>query len=204
MTLRTALFEPVCNEWNVDAASGFASPLVEGLGCVVEHDSVGGVLVEEWTLRKERLESLWQLKVLDILVGDLVVEAEMARFFSFVGGYWVETVIEEEGLLVWLITLDVDERRFVVANGADPSGPGVVKVWEGYFVLGPDGVSDDDLVDVVELVPVLVFFNHVLEQRLELGSAWNRHIECLCSVEGLLVKEVVVIGVDKISLEVAR
>lgn len=32
----------------------------------------------------------------------------------------------------------------------------VVKVWEGNFVFCPDGLTDDDLVDVIELIPVFI------------------------------------------------
>lgn len=32
----------------------------------------------------------------------------------------------------------------------------VVQVWEGNFVLCPDGLTDDDFVNVIELVPVFI------------------------------------------------
>lgn len=32
----------------------------------------------------------------------------------------------------------------------------VVQVWEGNFVFRPDGLTDDDLVDVIELIPVFI------------------------------------------------
>lgn len=35
-------------------------------------------------------------------------------------------------------------------------GKVVVQVWEGNLVLRPDWLSDDNLVDVVELVPVFI------------------------------------------------
>ena len=35
-------------------------------------------------------------------------------------------------------------------------GEGVVEVGEGNAVLGTDGLTDYDLVDIVELVPILV------------------------------------------------
>jgi hypothetical protein len=52
----------------------------------------------------------------------------------------------------------------------DGSRQGVVKMREGDLVLGSDDTSDNDLVDVVELVPVLVIRVGVSEQRLKLGS----------------------------------
>ena len=38
----------------------------------------------------------------------------------------------------------------------DEVGEVVEEVGEGDPVLGPDGLSDDDLVDVVELVPIII------------------------------------------------
>lgn len=32
----------------------------------------------------------------------------------------------------------------------------VVQVWEGNFVLCPDGLTDDDFVNVIELIPVFI------------------------------------------------
>jgi hypothetical protein len=57
-------------------------------------------------------------------------------------------------------------QRFFARPGHAP----VVEVGEGHAVLGADGVADDDLVDVVELVPVLLVLRHVPEQGLELGA----------------------------------
>lgn len=35
----------------------------------------------------------------------------------------------------------------------------VVEVWEGYPILRSDWLTDDDLVDVIELIPVLIPVN---------------------------------------------
>lgn len=32
----------------------------------------------------------------------------------------------------------------------------VVEIWEGNFVFCPDGLTDDDFVNVIELVPVFI------------------------------------------------
>jgi len=57
--------------------------------------------------------------------------------------------------------------------------PVVVQVGEGHLVLGADGAADDELVDVVELVPVLIARVHVPEHGLKLGAARDAHVQAL-------------------------
>jgi hypothetical protein len=54
---------------------------------------------------------------------------------------------------------------------------GLAVLWTN--VLGAEWLSDDDLVDVVELVPVLVVLVVVAEQRLELGAARDGQVQRL-------------------------
>lgn len=67
-----------------------------------------------------------------------------------------------------------------------------------HLVLGADGGADDELVDVVELVPVLVPRVHVAEQRLKLGPPRDAHVERLGGDEGVDVKQVEVVAVDQV------
>jgi len=62
----------------------------------------------------------------------------------------------------------------VVDSDVDGSRKGVVEVRESDLVLGSDLLSNDDLVDVVELVPILVEGFHVLRERNEptVRSCW--------------------------------
>ena len=52
----------------------------------------------------------------------------------------------------------------------------VVEVWKGDFVLSPNLMANDDLVDVVEFVPILILLLCVAEQGLEFRTAWNGHV----------------------------
>jgi hypothetical protein len=49
-------------------------------------------------------------------------------------------------------------------------------MWEGHLIFGPDLMSYDDLVDVIELIPIFILLIDVSMQRLELGSTWDRHV----------------------------
>ena len=64
----------------------------------------------------------------------------------------------------------------VVRRERDGARPRRVQVGELDLVLRADLVADDDLVDVVELVPVVLVRVVVPEQRLELGPARDRQI----------------------------
>lgn len=75
----------------------------------------------------------------------------------------------------------------------------VVEIWEGDAILGSDRLSDDDLVDIVELVPVLILKWIFLDQRFELWTTGDSLIERLRSEERLQIEEIKVVVVDQIS-----
>ena len=54
-------------------------------------------------------------------------------------------------------------------------------------------MADDDFVDVVELIPILVFVIHVAVERLELWASWDGDVQGLGGVECLLLKEVEIV-----------
>ena len=70
-------------------------------------------------------------------------------------------------------------------------------------VLRADRVALDDLVHVVELVPVLVHL-HVAVQRLVLRTTGDRHVQRLRREEGLLVEQVEVVLVRDVRQQLVR
>ncbi len=84
----------------------------------------------------------------------------------------IDERIEVEGGQVGVLRLDVDHVGRVVPGQVHELRQVVVQVGEGDAILRPDGLADDDLVDVVELVPVVVLGQGVLHQGLELWTAW--------------------------------
>jgi hypothetical protein len=78
-------------------------------------------------------------------------------------------------------------------------GQVVVEVGERDPVLRPDGLTDDDLVDVVELVPVVVQGGGVFNEGLVLGSSRNGDVQSLGREERLEVEQVEVVVVHKVS-----
>ena len=77
-------------------------------------------------------------------------------------------------------------------------GQVVVQEGECNPILGPDRLTNDDLVDVVELVPVVVLGQGVLDEGLELGSARDGDVERLGGEEGLHVEQVEVVLVHQV------
>lgn len=101
----------------------------------------------------------------------------------------------------------------------------VVEVREGDAVLGSDWLTNNDLVDIIELVPIFVPKNKcrmcikkvnfytpeniqfyslsvfVLHERLELGTARNGEVERFRREEGLEVEQVEVVFVDEVGNE---
>ena len=57
---------------------------------------------------------------------------------------------------VGVLRLDEDDRGGVVPREVDVERERVVKVREGDTILCPEGLADDNLVDVIKLVPILV------------------------------------------------
>lgn len=93
--------------------------------------------------------------------------------------------------------LEIVQRGVVVRCQVHRSRPGVVKVREGHPVLRSNLVSDDDLVDVVELVPILLIPIHVAEQGLELRPSRHGDVESLGGEERLFIEQVPVVPVQR-------
>ena len=75
---------------------------------------------------------------------------------------------------------------------------------EGDLVFGSDLVPHDDLVDVVELIPVFVLILWVSEQWLKLGTSRNGHVQGFGGEETLLVKQVKVVFVNEVTQKLVR
>ena len=71
-------------------------------------------------------------------------------------------------------------------------------MWKGDLVLCSDLMSDNDLVYIIKLIPVLIFFINIAVEWLKLGPAWNRQIESFRCIERLLVEEIEVVLVSQI------
>mmetsp|Transcript_79856 Transcript_79856/g.222351 ORF Transcript_79856/g.222351 Transcript_79856/m.222351 type:complete len:337 (+) Transcript_79856:6104-7114(+) len=105
---------------------------------------------------------------------------------------------------VRIIGFDIHDALVVVRRHGHLARPRVVEEGECDTVLRAQLLAHDDLVNVVELVPVLVLVVHVAVKGLELGPPRNRHVQGLRRVERLLLEEVEVVTVHKIGQQLVR
>lgn len=74
----------------------------------------------------------------------------------------------------------------------------VVQVGKCNSVLGSHWLSDDDLVNVIEFIPIVIARVVIFNQGLKLRTAGNRHVESFGCEETLRVEQVEEVFVDKI------
>ena len=68
-------------------------------------------------------------------------------------------------------------------------------------VLCPYRLSDDDLIDVVKLIPIVVLCQRVFHQGLKLWTSRNSDVQRLGGEEGLEVEKIEIIVVNQIGHE---
>jgi hypothetical protein len=127
-------------------------------GCSGQLRAGGRIQIPAALLRTRALAALAYQLVAVAKIVDLagLRRAVPARHRGRVGRDGVDHRVEVEGGQVRILRLHVAARRVVVLGHAHVARPRVVEVGEGKLVLGADGLPDDDLVDVVELVPVVI------------------------------------------------
>jgi len=86
----------------------------------------------------------------------------------------------------------------VILGNLNLARSAVVQVGERNLVLCSDVLTNDDLVDIIELIPVIISVFDISVQRLKLGSTRDSHVEGLGREEALLVEQVEVILVSQI------
>lgn len=69
---------------------------------------------------------------------------------------WVDERVKVEGGKVRVFRLDVDHRGSVVPGQVHMIGQRIIKIGKGYAILGTNWLADDNLVDVIEFIPVFI------------------------------------------------
>ena len=208
---RTVLVVPRVDERHVLRTARTARAQVEGSRRPVQRNGTRRVLSVERRVAQQWLDLLGQNERLtrigiefEALVVLVVVAAVMLAMVVVIisitvkGRDGVDDGIKVEGRQVGVLGLDVRRGRVVVDREMHRARTVVVEVREGDTVLGTQRLADDDLVNVVELVPVLVLVEVAVE-RLELGSAGDGDVERLGGVERLEVKEIKVVRVREVA-----
>mmetsp|Transcript_39335 Transcript_39335/g.83814 ORF Transcript_39335/g.83814 Transcript_39335/m.83814 type:complete len:530 (-) Transcript_39335:36-1625(-) len=188
------LLVPLADQGHILGTSHVAAAKVEWPWGPVKRDAVGRGVCEKGSVIEQGLDNLGELEGLDALeVGVLRSVGD-----GTVGRQGIHDRIVVEGWQIGIVGLDVSHSLVVVRTQDDLARARVVEEGEGDAVLCSELLTNDDLVDVVELVPILILVVHVAVQRLELGASRNGHVQSLRSVERLLLEEVEVILVHQI------
>ena len=154
------------------------------------------------SLRHHLFEIVRHAKIIKVLVRHAVFLHDFSINFSK-----LVTLICRHGIYYWVVVenghirvlvLDVADSWTVVRAKMDASWSTVVEMWEGDFILGADLVADNNLINIIELVPVFILLINITIQWLELRTARDGQIECFGGVERLLVEEVEIILVGKV------
>jgi hypothetical protein len=77
-------------------------------------------------------------------------------FVYFVGSDRIDWGIKSKGGDLGIFLSNVNRGRRVIGCECDSSRSIIVKMGEGNFILSSDGMSADDFVDVIKLVPILI------------------------------------------------
>lgn len=101
----------------------------------------------------------------------IIIRQQHLSLDSVAVGDGVDKGIKIECRQIWILSLDVEHNRGVVPAQVYILWHIVEQVWEGYAVLSSDLMPHNDLVYVIKLIPVLVCWIHILNQRLKLGTS---------------------------------
>ena len=191
----TVLEVPVLDQRYILSTPHTTGTTVVRLRSPPKRDSVGGKVVLKGPVIQERLKLLREFEVVVISAIRTEDGILMRHKWRVLGSEatkrnWVDERVEVERGEVGIIGTDVDVLRSMVGSDMDGTRERVVEMREGDAVLRPDLLPDDDLVDVVELVPILIEGVHVAIKRLKLGTTRDGHVERLRRKERLLVEQV--------------
>mmetsp|Transcript_736 Transcript_736/g.1704 ORF Transcript_736/g.1704 Transcript_736/m.1704 type:complete len:700 (-) Transcript_736:62-2161(-) len=192
------LVEPAVDQRHVDGAPHLPAAHVERPRRKHQRDAVHGVVGVQRRLRQEGAAAVGQRELLLLLLAHHRAAA-LARVAGLVVRDGVDQRVVVERRQVGVLRLDVHHHGRVVRGHRHLARAVVVQPGERHLVLGAQRRADDELVDVVELVPVLVRLVHVPEQRLELRPARDAHVQRLGGEERLLLEQVEVVLVREVA-----
>mmetsp|Transcript_33281 Transcript_33281/g.109100 ORF Transcript_33281/g.109100 Transcript_33281/m.109100 type:complete len:1053 (+) Transcript_33281:4096-7254(+) len=198
---RAVLLVPLASQWHILCSAHVAAAQVERPRSPVERDAVRSAVREQWRVVQQRLHRLRQLESLDGVHICRVLRSVRNRAVRRQGIH--DRIVVERGQ-VRVIRLDVHNCLVVVPTEHDLPRARVVEERERDAVLRTELLTHDDLVDVIELIPVLVLVVHVAVKRLEFGASGDRHVQGLGGVERLLLKEVEVVLVHEVGQQLVR
>lgn len=125
-------------------------------------------------------------------------------FIDLVSSDGIDAGVKVESGDLWIVLSNVDRGWIVVRYQSYSPGSVVVEVRKGDFILSPDRVSQNDLVNIVKLVPVLVEIAEITIERFESRTSRDGKVESFGCEERFEVEEIVIVFVDYVRKHLAR
>jgi hypothetical protein len=183
VALWALLLEPVGNERDVIASTRLTTALVERVSGPVEVDRIRRILIEERLSLEDSSDLFGHLELIKVnICQELLLFIHKLLFFIGTNGVNDRIIIESGHL--WVIIHDEGDRWSVVNCLLHLPWPAVVELRECNLILCPDWVSHNNLVDIIELIPIFItIVERVPVERLKLWPSRNGHVQCFCSVK---------------------
>lgn len=175
---------PVGDEGHIVGSLHLPTAEVEGLVGPEQTDPVGGLPVPEVLLGQEGFEVFPEIDLLEFLLGNVLNLGEVSDLLiNFMGCYWVNRRIESESWNLWILLFYIHCCWIMICSDCHLSRPIVVKIRESYLVFCSDWVSDNNLIYVIELIPVFIIVLQISVQRLKFWATRNCQIQRFCCEE---------------------
>ncbi len=195
LSRRAMLSIPVLDQWDVKGTPGSAGSHVKRPRRPQERNAVGRVVCVGWTIQEERLNVFRKFKLFVVIgkkiclrIGDGVTMRDR-----------IDQRIEVKGGQIGILGLDEDNVRRVIPRKVNVVWQIVVQIWECDPILCSDRLTNNDLVDVIELIPVILKRCGILDQRFVFGSSGDGNVKGLGREKGLQVEQVKVVVVNQVS-----
>jgi hypothetical protein len=154
-------------------------------------NTVGGVVRIQWCLLKEGLDVVRKNKL-------VIIKVWSVRLCFTAVGDWVDQGIIVERRKLRVFSFDETNRDMVIRNDRYILRETVVQVREGNSILSSDCLTDNNLIDVVELIPIFITKTQISVQWLKLRATGDSHVQGLGGVERFEFEEVEVVLVCEI------
>jgi hypothetical protein len=121
--------------------------------------------------------------------------------FSSILGDRIDDGIKVEGRSLWIIILNVDRSRNMIDTVGNLPWAIIVEMRVGDLILSSKIITEDDFIEIIELIPIVSLLNDISVERFKLWTTRYSHVKCFSSVEALKIKEIEVILVIDIREE---
>lgn len=190
---------PAWDERNIISPTSMSTSLIKWPGSPKQWDSIGRISIPKWFFIQKWCKIVSEIKFLKLFLFNLIWFSEgCLDFINFICGNRVYWRVEVECWNFRVFLLYINRCRVMIWQQCYSSRPIIVKMRESDFVLRPNRMSNDDLIDVVKLVPILIEITEISIKGLKFRSTRDSNIQSLSSEEGFEVEKVEIILINNV------